>query len=193
MIFGWPYAMHHFSALQWLNTKLWKRLGRMVIGVAIAVGVDYFFEWCVHEVNDLATKYFFGHALPGFLTAYWVFGLFPIVCKWMGLVQREDELAKQFPEVIAQVAASEKLTRQNTLHNSRNVSMVSRSPNTNPSNRPSNQGSGGGFGAGKSDLEEMFGIKNEEQQQLHASKRTRSESVDFVGSPKSPNIVVDIE
>ena len=39
MIFGWPYAMHHFSALQWINTSIWKRLIRMVLGVSIAVGI----------------------------------------------------------------------------------------------------------------------------------------------------------
>ena len=55
MIFGWPYAMHHFSALQWLNTPLWKRFIRMVLGIVVAVGIDQFFEWCCSNVNDLAT------------------------------------------------------------------------------------------------------------------------------------------
>ena len=40
MIFGWPYALHHFSALQWINTSLWKRVVRMVLGLAITVGVQ---------------------------------------------------------------------------------------------------------------------------------------------------------
>ena len=39
MIFGWPYALHHFSALQWINTSLWKRVLRMVLGLGIAFGV----------------------------------------------------------------------------------------------------------------------------------------------------------
>ena len=48
MIFGWPYALHHFSALQWINTALWKRFLRMALGLAIAAGVQEFFTWAVH-------------------------------------------------------------------------------------------------------------------------------------------------
>lgn len=134
MIFAWPYAMHHFSALQWLNTPLWKRLIRMVLGVASAYGINFFFQWCVKGVNDLATKYFFGCALPGFLSAYWVFGFFPIICKWMGLVQKEEEYAKQFPDVIAQVGANDKLNRSQLKSTaSNNVSLISKSANQSPS------------------------------------------------------------
>ena len=39
MVFGWPYALLHFSPLQWINTSIYKRLLRMVLGVGIAVGV----------------------------------------------------------------------------------------------------------------------------------------------------------
>ena len=106
----------------------------MVLGVASAYGINFFFQWCVKGVNDLATKYFFGCALPGFLSAYWVFGFFPIICKWMGLVQKEEEYAKQFPDVIAQVGANDKLNRSQLKSTaSNNVSLISKSANQSPS------------------------------------------------------------
>ena len=94
MLFGWPFAMHHFQALQlqWINTKLWKRLVRLVFGIAVAVGIDGFFLWVISNSNDLSTKYLFGYAVPNFLSSYWIFGIFPIVCKWTHLVQDEKEL-----------------------------------------------------------------------------------------------------
>ena len=93
MIFGWPYAILHFSALQWINTSLYKRLLRMILGVSIAVGVQYFFKWVTHVTNDIATRYFFGHAVPFLLNSFFIFGLFPIMCKFMRLVQKEENFA----------------------------------------------------------------------------------------------------
>ena len=90
MVFGWPYALHHFSALQWLNTALWKRCIRMVVGLGIAYGVQRFFSWAVHGTNDIATAYFFGHAMPRFFNSFFIFGFFPIICKWLKLVQQDE-------------------------------------------------------------------------------------------------------
>ena len=160
MIFAWPYAMHHFSALQWLNTPLWKRLIRMVLGVASAYGINRLFQWCVKGVNDLATKYFFGCALPGFLSAYWVFGFFPIICKWMGLVQKEEEYAKQFPDVIAQVGANDKLNRSQLKSTaSNNVSLISKSANQSPSPMKHRDNKGGGGGGESTAVEDYFGSR----------------------------------
>ena len=93
MIFGWPYALHHFSALQWINTSLWKRVLRMVLGLAITVGVQVFFTWCVSSTNDIATMYFFGYAVPYFVNSFFIFGLYPIICTWIGLVQEDQSFA----------------------------------------------------------------------------------------------------
>ena len=93
MVFGWPYALHHFSALQWLNTTVWKRLIRMVLGLAIAIGVQYFFYWAVKQTNDIATRFFFGYALPNFLNSFFIFGLFPVICKRLKLVQQDEQFA----------------------------------------------------------------------------------------------------
>lgn len=59
----------------------------MVLGVILAIGIQALFFWLTSETNDLATTYFFGYALPFFLTSFFIFGLFPILCKHMHLVQ----------------------------------------------------------------------------------------------------------
>ena len=99
MIFGWPYALLHFSALQWINTSFWKRLVRTILGVSITVGNQVFFTWVTRETNDIATKFFFGEAVPFFLNSYFIFGLFPILCKHMRLVQQEDTFVNMYPEL----------------------------------------------------------------------------------------------
>lgn len=110
MIFGWPYAMYHFKSLPllWINTSLWKRLVRMVLGVAGAIGINYVLEYATLDIPDQATKFIFGHALPGFLSAFWVFGIFPIVCKWLHLVLKEEDLGKLFPGLASQVLSTNK-------------------------------------------------------------------------------------
>jgi len=61
MVFGWPFAMHHSTSLgmqwssQWVKTSIWKRIIRMILGVGVAFGIDYFFRWTVHTRNDLPT------------------------------------------------------------------------------------------------------------------------------------------
>jgi len=114
MIFGWPYAMHHFKALalQWINTSLWRRFIRLIVGLSIAFGINYFFNWLTSKISDVPTKFFFGYAFPGFIVSYWIFGIFPIICKWLHLVQKEEELDELFPEIAGK---SDKRTRQNTM------------------------------------------------------------------------------
>ena len=99
MVFGWPYALHHFSALQWINTSMWKRIARMMIGVPITVGVQFFFLWAIKRTNDIPTKFFFGYAVPYFINSFFIFGIFPIVCKYMKLVQGEEHFAVQYPDL----------------------------------------------------------------------------------------------
>ena len=52
----------------------------------ISFGIAYFFYYFVKDTNDQATKYFFIFLLPNFLVSFFVFGWFPIICNWMGLV-----------------------------------------------------------------------------------------------------------
>ena len=47
----------------------------------------------------MATQYFFGSALPFFLTSYFIFGLFPVLCKYMKLVQEQQKLLTQYPDL----------------------------------------------------------------------------------------------
>ena len=54
MIFGWPFAMTYFRSLslQWVNTSLWKRLIRLVLGLAITFGIDLLFTWAMKDIDD---------------------------------------------------------------------------------------------------------------------------------------------
>ena len=76
----------------WIYTPVWKRIIRTVIGVSLA----FFFQWMflelVAKTNDMATRFFFGFSIPMFCASFFIFGFYPIICKWMHLVLRADEI-----------------------------------------------------------------------------------------------------
>ena len=43
--------------------------------------------------------YFFGYAMPYFLNSFFIFGFYPIICKWLRLVQQNEQFATQFPDL----------------------------------------------------------------------------------------------
>ena len=71
----------------------------MVIGITIVVGIQFLATWGVRETNDAATKFFFGHAAPYFLNSFFIFGFFPIICKYMNLVQKQEQFESQYPDL----------------------------------------------------------------------------------------------
>ena len=72
---------------------------RTILGVGTTIGVQLFFGWVTHKTDDIATKFFFGEALPFFLNSWFIFGLFPILCKYMHLVQQDDRFVNMYPEL----------------------------------------------------------------------------------------------
>ena len=118
MIFGWPFAMTHFRSLslQWVNTSLWKRLIRTVLGLGAVYGIDRLFVWAMYDIDDQATKFFFGFALPAYFTSFFIFGWFPIICKWLHLVLKEEDLEKLFPDLANMVASTVAINRNSSLN-----------------------------------------------------------------------------
>lgn len=86
IVFGQTYSLNYVRPLLWVYTPAWKRVIRTILGLSIAYGVFYAFDLVLAESNDIATRYFFGSALPMFLMSFFIFGLYPIICNKIGLV-----------------------------------------------------------------------------------------------------------
>ena len=70
-----------------------------MVGVPITIGIQYSFLLAIKQSNDIPTKYFFGYAIPYFLNSFFIFGIFPIVCKYLHLVQEEASFVTQYPDL----------------------------------------------------------------------------------------------
>lgn len=84
MGFGTSYSLVHVDCLDWVHTKLYLRLIRAVIGCGIAGVTFYGFQKI--PTNDNPTKYFFHFALPYLLLSFFIYGVFPILCSKIYLV-----------------------------------------------------------------------------------------------------------
>lgn len=77
----------------------WKRILRGIIGVALYVGIFIAFD-LIPRV-DLPTAYFFNRILPHLFATYILYAFVPILSKYIGLVQRRENLPnfdKEVPE-----------------------------------------------------------------------------------------------
>lgn len=72
----------------WAHTALWKRIIRGCIGVVIYAGVFVAF-WFIPRV-DLPTAYFFNQILPHLVATFSLYGLIPILCKYIGLIKHRE-------------------------------------------------------------------------------------------------------
>lgn len=86
--FGASMATKIVDNVGWAHTALWKRIIRGVIGVAIYVGIFVAF-WFIPRV-DLPTAYFFNQILPHLAATFSLYGLIPILCKYIGLIKQRD-------------------------------------------------------------------------------------------------------
>lgn len=134
-IFGQPFTLLYLSPMRWVHTTLWKRLVRMVIGIAISASFWTFMHYITRNTNDMVAHYFFGEALPSFICSFFIFGLFPVICQCIGLVQSEKEFMNMFPEIAGNIKKSQsKLMGLNASKNS--FLMSPQSSMVRDSNRP---------------------------------------------------------
>lgn len=84
MGFGTSYSLVHVDCMNWVHTDLIRRIVRGILGTAIAGGVFYTFQMI--PCNDNPTRFFFLFAFPALTISFFVFGVFPIICNKIGLV-----------------------------------------------------------------------------------------------------------
>ena len=90
MGFGTSYSLVYVDCLDWVHTRLWKRLLRGVIGCGIVTGI--FITLQLIPCNDNPTRFFFRYTVPALSLSFFTYGIFPIICKYLGLVDSTDSI-----------------------------------------------------------------------------------------------------
>jgi hypothetical protein len=88
MGFGTSYSLIYVDCLDWVHTGLFKRIARGFLGCLIIYGLFY----GLHSIPcfDNPTRYFFHYALPALGLSLFIFGLYPILCQNIGLVDSDS-------------------------------------------------------------------------------------------------------
>jgi hypothetical protein len=91
LAFGASNATKTVDSVTWAYTTWWKRLIRGLIGIFLYVGIFVAFAFIPRV--DLPTAYFFNWVIPHLVATYTLYGLVPIACKYVGLVQKKENIA----------------------------------------------------------------------------------------------------
>lgn len=89
MVFGQSYSHNYVKPLLWVHTAWLKKILRATIGAILATGIYVGFFELGKNNRDQSEKYLYMYALPGFVASFFSYGVFPILCKWVGLVAKE--------------------------------------------------------------------------------------------------------
>lgn len=92
--------MNFIKPLLWVHTGWFKKITRALLGSVIAAGVYVGFYYLGRNNKNQSQKYIYQHALPNFLNSFFEYGLFPIICKKIGLLQAEVLEPPSTPELI---------------------------------------------------------------------------------------------
>ena len=96
MGFGTSYSIENIDCLDWVHTRLSKRLVRGFFGVALPV-VIFFLLNMIHS-TDSSTTFVLQHAMPALLFSLFTYGWYPLLCLKMNLVDTTDASIIQDPE-----------------------------------------------------------------------------------------------
>ncbi len=88
LAFGSSLATKIIDNVGWAHTALWKRIIRGLIGVVVYAGIFVAFSFIPRV--DLPTAFFFNRILPHLVATFTWYGLIPILCKYIGLIQKKE-------------------------------------------------------------------------------------------------------
>lgn len=74
MGFGVSYSMTKLNVLDWINTSIWAKFFRMIMGVTFYIGIKLFFLWLADESQFNETEFYFYSSLPMLIQGYLIFG-----------------------------------------------------------------------------------------------------------------------
>ena len=75
MTFGCSYSLIYVDCIDWVKTKLWKRLVRGFIGVALAWLIIFGLDK-IELDNEYLTKFIWNKAIPCMVIPFFIFGPF---------------------------------------------------------------------------------------------------------------------
>jgi len=86
MVFGQSYNINYVKPLNWVHTSRLKRITRTILGVIIAAGLYAIPFTLLRNDRDQSTIFYLKFAFPAFMISFMMYGIYPILCKKIGLV-----------------------------------------------------------------------------------------------------------
>jgi hypothetical protein len=86
MVFGQSYSVQHVKPLLWVQTSPCKRMIRTILGVTLAGLLYSPFYFGSKNTTSQMTKFMFRFCMPALVISFIMYGVFPIMCKYMKLV-----------------------------------------------------------------------------------------------------------
>jgi hypothetical protein len=104
MAFGTPFSIAYVDPLEWVHTRFSKRLLRGILGCGIVLGLTFLIEEFV-PLGDQASIYIIHRAFPILLFSLFIYGLFPLLCQKIGLVDpdvsdEQNDLMEQMKSAV---------------------------------------------------------------------------------------------
>lgn len=63
----------------------------MLIGAITGIIINNGFTYFLDKSSENVTDYFFFYAMPQLVTGLIVYGPLPVLCTWIGLIQKKEE------------------------------------------------------------------------------------------------------
>lgn len=85
MGFGTSFSLVYVDCLDWVHTSKILKLIRAIIGCGIIILVYWLCQ--LVPAHDNPTRYFFHFVLPALTLSFFIYGVFPLLCLKMKLVE----------------------------------------------------------------------------------------------------------
>ena len=96
--FGQSYSLNYVQPLLWIHTPMWKKVIRMLIPIIPITAYYYLSINYINLSQESPWHYILNWSLINLIESYFIFGLYPILCKKLHLTVTEEQFNEKNPE-----------------------------------------------------------------------------------------------
>jgi len=96
--FGQTYALNYIQPLLWIHTPAYKKVARMLIVIIPILLFYYVYQKYLTSDRASILYYLLNFSVVNLVESFFIFGLYPILCKKLHLIVTEDEFKRKNPE-----------------------------------------------------------------------------------------------
>ena len=97
-VFGQTYSLNYVQPLLWIHTPMCKKIVRMLIVIVPFLTFYYVSQKYITLERSSVLYYLLNWSIINLLESYFVFGLYPIICKKLHLIVTEEQFNQINPD-----------------------------------------------------------------------------------------------